>query len=173
MDVLKDALTDSGLAPEGLEVELTESAAMVDFDHTRRMFASLADLGVSVAIDDFGTGYASMSYLLRLPFSKVKIDREFVSHVDTRRGEQAICSAVIALGHGLGLRVLAEGVERREELQYLAERGCDQFQGYYFSQPVSAWAIQETLSDIEMRIAAGADGIMELLPQEAQFARAG
>jgi EAL domain-containing protein (putative c-di-GMP-specific phosphodiesterase class I)/GGDEF domain-containing protein len=153
-DKLAEQLSDLKVSPDRLEIELTESAAMADYDHTRRTFGKLADLGVSIAIDDFGTGYASMSYLRKLPFNKLKIDREFISHVDTEAGSQAICNAMIELSRGLKLKVLAEGTERAEEVRYLAERGCDLFQGYFFAKPVFAASMCETLADAEM-IAAG------------------
>ncbi|GHA25861.1 GGDEF-domain containing protein [Devosia pacifica] len=149
-DMLAEAIEAEKIAPDQLEIELTESAAMVDHDYTRRTFGRLKDLGLSIAIDDFGTGYASMSYLRKLPFDKLKIDREFVSNVDTQPDAQAICSAMIALGNGLGLHLLAEGAERIEEVDYLASRGCNLFQGYYYSRPVPAGELIETLSDIEL-----------------------
>ena len=151
LDTLRGTIEEVGISPEALEIELTESAALVDYEHTRATFARLRDLGVAVAIDDFGTGYASMSYLRKLPFSKLKIDREFVSHVDSKESEQAICNSMIALGRGLGLTVLAEGVERDEEVRYLTEQGCDLFQGYYFARPTPASEMSEVLADLEMK----------------------
>jgi EAL domain-containing protein (putative c-di-GMP-specific phosphodiesterase class I)/GGDEF domain-containing protein len=127
-----------GLAPSALEIELTESVAAGDFAHTRAFFADLRALGVAVAIDDFGTGYSSLGYLKKLPFDKLKIDREFVTHVDQRPDSQAICQSIIALGRGLGIRVLAEGIERREEYDWLRRHGCTLFQGFYFAQPLEA-----------------------------------
>ena len=168
IDHLAEALEDSRLSADRLEIELTETAAMVDYDHTKRTFTKLTDLGVSIAIDDFGTGYASMSYLRKLPFDKLKIDREFVSFVDTQASNQAICNAMIELAKGLKLRVLAEGTEREEEVRYLAERGCDLFQGYYFSRPVAAEAMAETLADL--RIIAARTEPEEPLPLEARRA---
>ena len=137
-DHVAEAIDAGRIEPSQLEIELTETAVMADHDHTKRVFALLRDLGVSIAIDDFGTGYASMSYLRRLPFDKLKIDREFVTDVHTRRDSQAICKALIALGEGLGLKVLAEGTETDEEVAFLAEAGCDLFQGFYFSKPLSS-----------------------------------
>lgn len=132
------AVQQGGIAPDQLEIELTETAAMVDHGHTQRVFTALRDAGVRIAIDDFGTGYASMSYLRKLPFDKLKIDREFVSDVHRQPQSQAICDALIALGRGLRLQVQAEGAEQREEMDYLAGRGCALFQGFYFSRPVTA-----------------------------------
>ncbi|HEX8485494.1 EAL domain-containing protein [Sphingomonas sp.] len=126
------------LAPTVLEIELTESVAMADGERAARLFERLRALGVRIAIDDFGTGYSSFSSLRQLTFDKIKIDREFVTSVDTRRDSQAICQSILALGRGLGIRVLAEGVERPEELAWLRRHGCDHFQGYWFSPPLPA-----------------------------------
>jgi Amt family ammonium transporter len=95
---------------------------------------------VSIAIDDFGTGYSSLSTLRKLAFDKIKIDREFVTEVDRRKDSQAICLSLVALARGLGIRVLAEGVERPEEYGWLRRHGCNLFQGYYFSAPLEAAA---------------------------------
>lgn len=132
------AIEEFGISPEQLELELTETAAMADQTHTQKVFTQLRDAGVKIAIDDFGTGYSSMSYLRRLPFDKLKIDREFVSGVDHTRHGQAICCAMIELARGLGLVTLAEGTETAREVQFLADRGCSLFQGYFFSKPVSS-----------------------------------
>ncbi|WP_162241850.1 bifunctional diguanylate cyclase/phosphodiesterase [Pseudorhodoferax sp. Leaf267] len=140
--LLKDqvlaAIARCNLSPAQLEIELTETAAMADHAHTHRVFTALRDAGVGISIDDFGTGYASMSYLRKLPFDKLKIDREFVTDVHQTRPSQAICSALIALARGLGLRVLAEGAETASEVNHLAQQGCDLFQGYFFARPVPA-----------------------------------
>ncbi|WP_127144201.1 putative bifunctional diguanylate cyclase/phosphodiesterase [Pelagibacterium montanilacus] len=149
--IVREAMDAARIEPGLIEIELTETAAMADADYTRRTFSRLKDMGISVAIDDFGTGYASMSYLRKLPFDKLKIDREFVTHVDTDTDSQAICEAVIALSKGLGLKILAEGTERREEVDFLTSRGCSLFQGYYFSKPVPASALMESIADIAMR----------------------
>lgn len=141
-----EAASDAGVAPSRLEIELTESVALVDHDHTRRAFGQLRDMGVGISIDDFGTGYASMSTLRKLPFDKLKIDREFVSNVQGSPGSQAICEAMIALGRGLGLRVLAEGTETAEEVAFLTARGCGLFQGFHFSRPVPAEALAGTFA---------------------------
>jgi EAL domain-containing protein (putative c-di-GMP-specific phosphodiesterase class I) len=133
---IDEALRDARIAADQLEIELTETAAMADHEHTRSMFRRLRELGVSIAIDDFGTGFASMSQLRQLPFDKLKIDREFVANVAAMRGSQAICEALISLAGGLGLAVLAEGTETAEEVFYLRSRGCRLYQGYFFSRPV-------------------------------------
>jgi Amt family ammonium transporter len=127
-----------GLPAGALELELTESVAMGDGERAAGLFERVRAMGVRIAIDDFGTGYSSFSSLRRLTFDKIKIDREFVCHVDTRRDSQAICQSILALGRGLGIRVLAEGVERPEELAWLRRHGCRHFQGYWFSPPLPA-----------------------------------
>ena len=124
------------LPASALEIELTESVATSDTEQCRRLFAQFRAMGVKLAVDDFGTGYSGFSSLRALAFDKIKIDREFVTDVDTRRDSQAICQSIVALGRGLGIRVLAEGVERPEELEWLRRHGCQHFQGYYFSAPL-------------------------------------
>jgi predicted signal transduction protein with EAL and GGDEF domain len=145
--VILRTLERHGLAPVSLELELTETAAMADVDRTRRMFGELRDLGVSVAIDDFGAGYSSLSSLQNLPFSKLKIDREFVSRVDERREGRAICTALIELALGLDIEVLAEGAETLAEVTTLHALGCSLFQGFYFARPMPAADFVRTLKD--------------------------
>jgi EAL domain-containing protein (putative c-di-GMP-specific phosphodiesterase class I) len=143
-----ESLTAAGASPSQLEIELTETVATVDEDHTRSTFGALHDLGVTIAIDDFGSGYASMSQLRRLPFDKLKIDREFVTKVQERRDSQAICDAIITLGKGLGLRVLAEGAETEPEIRFLNDLGCNLFQGYYFARPMPPEDLIPSLSGL-------------------------
>jgi EAL domain-containing protein (putative c-di-GMP-specific phosphodiesterase class I) len=125
------------LDPARLEFELTETAAMADAERTRQVFAELRAMGVTLAIDDFGSGYSSLSYLKNLPFDKLKIDREFVTAIEAHADSRAICTALLELGRGLGLRVLAEGVETEQEVETLRGLGCDLFQGYFFSKPLA------------------------------------
>jgi EAL domain-containing protein (putative c-di-GMP-specific phosphodiesterase class I) len=120
---------------------------MEDAERTRRMFGELRELGISVAIDDFGAGYSSLSYLKNLPFSKLKIDREFVTKVDERRDGRAICTALIELALGLDIAVLAEGAETLEEVQTLHRLGCSLFQGFYFSRPLAGPDFIATVKD--------------------------
>ena len=134
---IERTLQRHGVAPEALELELTETAAMADAARSQELFARLRASGVSLSIDDFGAGWSSLSYLRRLPFDKLKIDREFVTAVDRRRDSRAICKALIELGRGLGLTVLAEGVETADEVRTLRELGCSVFQGYFISHPLS------------------------------------
>lgn len=138
--LVERTLNRHALPPAALEIELTEGVAMVDCDRAARLFSDVRALGVSIAIDDFGTGYSSLSTLRKLAFDKIKIDREFVTEVDRRKDSQAICLSLVALARGLGIRVLAEGVERPEEYGWLRRHGCNFFQGYYFSPPLEAAA---------------------------------
>ena len=146
-----DAIKSAGIRPDQLEIDVTETIAMVDHAHTRSTFGALRDMGVRVAIDDFGNGHANFHTLSKLPISTVKIDRAFVSDVHQARGSQAICAALLALGAGLDLGVVAEGTEKAEEVAYLAQRGCSLFQGYYFARPVPAQVLSATFENLRMR----------------------
>jgi predicted signal transduction protein with EAL and GGDEF domain len=145
--VIVRTLERHGLEAGSLELELTETAAMEDSSRTRELFEQLRSLGVGVAIDDFGIGYSSLSYLKNLPFSKLKIDREFVSSVDTRQDSRAICSALVELCRGLDITVLAEGVECGGEVEALRTLGCSMFQGFFFSKPVPGPEFLRTVRD--------------------------
>lgn len=136
--IVERTLHRHDLPPGLLELELTETVAAVDSSAAKTLFEKLRALGVSISIDDFGAGYSSLSYLKKLKFDKLKIDREFITHVDRQADSQAICQSIIALGRGLGIAVLAEGIERREEYAWLRRHGCDLFQGFYFSHPLEA-----------------------------------
>ena len=135
-------LNRHGLDGSAIELELTETAAMADINYSRQIFGGLRDMGVRLAIDDFGSGYSSMSYLQNLPFDKLKIDRAFVTDVHVRPESRAICAAIVALGKGLNLDVLCEGVETREEVTVLHQLGCRFFQGYLFAKPMPADAFR-------------------------------
>jgi diguanylate cyclase (GGDEF)-like protein/PAS domain S-box-containing protein len=132
------ALRDTGLPPELLEIELTESLVMTDVERAIAVLRSLKTLGVHIAIDDFGTGYSSLSYLKRFPIDVLKIDQSFVRDITTDADDAAIVSSIISLAHSLRIEVIAEGVETAEQLAYLREHGCEQVQGFYFSQPLPA-----------------------------------
>ncbi|MBB6124230.1 EAL domain-containing protein [Sphingobium subterraneum] len=134
--IVRRTLDHHGLLAKQLELELTETVAAGDSSKAKTLFDSLHALGVSISIDDFGAGYSSLSYLKKLHFDKLKIDREFVSMVDSDPDSQAICQSIIALARGLGIAVLAEGVEREEEYHWLRRHGCTLFQGYYFARPM-------------------------------------
>ena len=153
------AVEEAGVAPGRIEVELTETAAMADHERSRAVLSALRELGVGCAIDDFGTGYASLSYLRTLPFTKLKIDREFVAGIHERPASQAICGALIELARGLGLGVLAEGTESAAEVAHLRGRGCELFQGYHFSRPVPADAFEAAAAAIARGLAAPAQRV--------------
>jgi PAS domain S-box-containing protein/diguanylate cyclase (GGDEF)-like protein len=131
-------LDECGIEPGLLELELTESASMAEADKSVALLAQLKGMGIRLAIDDFGTGFSNLNYLKRFPVDKLKLDRSFIADLLDSTDDQAISRAVIAMAHGLRLTVVAEGVETAGQLALLAEHGCDQMQGYYFSRPVPA-----------------------------------
>ena len=133
-----EMLTQVGLPPESLELEITESMIMKDLDKMNLNFDVFNDAGVSLSLDDFGTGYSSLSYLKQLPIGHLKIDKSFVCDISNNVDDQAITSAIISMGHNLGITVIAEGVETDAQLNKLKELDCDEVQGYYFSHPVTS-----------------------------------
>jgi len=136
VDVVCAALTGARLEPHYLELELTESAVMDDPERSIDILRRLSELGVRISVDDFGTGYSSLSYLRRLPLDKLKIDSAFIREVATSRDDAAIVRAIVSLAHNLHLKVIAEGVETPDQLTFLRDLGCDQYQGYHYSAPV-------------------------------------
>jgi diguanylate cyclase (GGDEF)-like protein/PAS domain S-box-containing protein len=140
-----EALEESGLEARYLELELTESMIMEDVQQAVETMHRLEQLGVHLAIDDFGTGYSSLSALKRFPVDRLKIDRSFVKDLPADTDDAAIARAVISLAHSLQLRVIAEGVETREQIDFLRAAGCDEIQGYYLSRPIDARALQAIL----------------------------
>ncbi|HSP32914.1 MAG TPA: bifunctional diguanylate cyclase/phosphodiesterase, partial [Thermoanaerobaculia bacterium] len=151
VSVIYEALDRSGFDPHSLEIEITESTAMQNPDLTADILLDLKNLGISIAIDDFGTGHSSLNYLKRFPLDAIKIDRSFVQDINRGGSDAAIVSAVIAMAKALNIRVLAEGVETDEQLNFLKEHGCYEFQGYLFSRPMPA----ESLAEIVHGAAAG------------------
>ena len=135
---VRDALADDPAAGEGLELEITESMVMEDVEHSRQSLHALREMGVTIAIDDFGTGFSSLSYLATLPADTLKIDRSFIMGMDAGAQGLALVSAIISMGHSLGLKIVAEGVETPAQCQQLALLGCDEIQGYVLSHPVEA-----------------------------------
>lgn len=146
VETVSEALTESGLGVRWLELELTESLVMKDVETSARMMGLLREIGVSIAVDDFGTGYSSLAYLQRLPIDALKIDRSFVSQMDTGSGGLSLVRAIIALSHGLGIGVVAEGVETLQQSNLLQELGCDSAQGYLFARPVPAGEVEQYLA---------------------------
>jgi EAL domain-containing protein (putative c-di-GMP-specific phosphodiesterase class I) len=138
VDTISKVLQDTGLSPRCLELEMTESLIFQNVEDNVRLLAALGDMGTRIAIDDFGTGYSSLSYLKQLPVDTIKIDSSFIRDIFTDPSDAAIVAAIIAMARRLKLRVIAEGVETREQLAALAELQCDEYQGFYFSRPVSA-----------------------------------
>ncbi len=136
--LVERTLDRHSLPPGALEIELTETIATAEGKQTAQLFAGFRKLGIGIAIDDFGTGYSSLRSLRTLSFDKIKIDREFVTAIHDREDSQAICQSILVLGNGLGIRVLAEGVENAQEFAWLRTQGCRHFQGYYFSPPLEA-----------------------------------
>lgn len=143
------ALSRSGLAPERLELEITESVLLQDSEANLRTLHKLRELGVRTALDDFGTGYSSLSYLQKFPFSKIKIDRSFVAGLPSHEGSEVIVKSVTELGHSLKMGITAEGVETRQQLDALRKKGCGEAQGYFFSKPVPAQDIEGLLARFE------------------------
>ncbi|TXH91310.1 MAG: EAL domain-containing protein [Rhodoferax sp.] len=133
----------TGVDPQQLMLELTESMVMQDVDTTRMSLVALKSLGLSLSLDDFGTGYSSLSYLRRFPIDELKIDRSFISDIHTNEDDAAIASAIVAMAHSLGLAVVAEGVECQEQAGLLASMGCSQVQGYLYARPMPAHAFLE------------------------------
>jgi EAL domain-containing protein (putative c-di-GMP-specific phosphodiesterase class I) len=130
-------LKPTGMDLARLTVEITESTAMTDPDRTQTILEDMHGRGLHLAIDDFGTGYSSLARLKHMPFDVLKIDRSFIRDVDTDRDAASMVSAMIALAENLGMIALAEGIETEAEWMWLADRGCAQGQGYYFSRPVA------------------------------------
>ena len=145
-DSVREALAASGIAPELLELEITESFMMQDREQSIRALAELRALGVRLSIDDFGTGYSSLAYLQQLRVHKLKIDISFVRDMTRNSGNASIVRAIIAMGHSLGLKVIAEGVEDTDQARYLRTLGCDEMQGFLVSRAISAEDITAFLS---------------------------
>jgi diguanylate cyclase (GGDEF)-like protein len=142
------ALEESGLGAEYLELELTESLIMQDVELAVATMEELQRLGVRLSIDDFGTGYSSLSALKSFPVARLKIDKSFITNLPNNEHDKAVASAVISLGHKLNLRVIAEGVERDEQIAFLRDNNCDEMQGYHFSKPIPPQEIENLLKSV-------------------------
>ena len=153
VSLVHSILLETGLAPDRLELEITEGVLIEDFDRGLALLRRLKSLGVRISMDDFGSGYSSLSYLQAFPFDKIKIDRAFVMNLGRNPQSAAIVRAVIDLGHGLEMSIVAEGVETQEQLSFLADEGCDAVQGYLLGrpQPIGHYAalVGRSANDVE------------------------
>jgi EAL domain-containing protein (putative c-di-GMP-specific phosphodiesterase class I) len=138
LESLSAILDETGLSPEYLDIEMTETVLMERAYFGTSALKSLRDRGLQVAIDDFGTGYSSLSYLQLSPLDAIKIDRSFVNQIAANPDAAAIVTAIIAMGRSLNLRVIAEGIETAEDLAFVKKSACDEAQGFYIGRPVSA-----------------------------------
>jgi EAL domain-containing protein (putative c-di-GMP-specific phosphodiesterase class I) len=150
VSIVAGILKDTGLKPSLLEIEITESSAMQNVEFTKRLLDELKEMGIKIAIDDFGTGYYSLSYLTRFPIDTVKVDRSFIKEILNDRRTAAIVSGIIALAHRLEFSVIAEGVDKPEQLAWLEQEGCDKVQGFLFSPPIPASLFGERLLRTKM-----------------------
>ena len=147
VETVENALRDSRLDPQRLEIEITESALLGNEPQIVETMAGLRAMGVRLALDDFGTGCSSLSHLVQFPIDALKIDQSFVKNIGISQEAEAIAAAVLSMGHHLELEVIAEGVETREQEQFLRERGCNRLQGYLFSEPIEADAMKALLAE--------------------------
>jgi diguanylate cyclase (GGDEF)-like protein/PAS domain S-box-containing protein len=148
---ISDILAETGMSPELLELEITETMIMHHVDIAAEKAAAIKTLGVKLAIDDFGTGYSSLSQLKRFPIDTLKIDRAFVRDIPQSEDDTAITKAVVSLGKALGVRIVAEGVETAAQYHFLRDNGCDEIQGFYFSRPCHPDAFADLLKDPHKR----------------------
>jgi diguanylate cyclase (GGDEF)-like protein len=147
LENISNIIAETAFDPHLLSIELTESTIMDDIEKNIDLLKQLKKIGVSISIDDFGVGYSSLNYLKQLPVDKLKIDRSFIKDIPIDQDDMAITSAIIAMGSTLGLKILAEGVESREQLDFLKKLNCDEIQGYYFSRPLEADECTKLLLD--------------------------
>jgi diguanylate cyclase (GGDEF)-like protein/PAS domain S-box-containing protein len=149
-------LSEAGISPDRVQLEITEGAVMKNVDHAISMLRQLGQMGIEIALDDFGTGYSSLTYLKRFPIDAVKIDRSFVRDLEHDASDATIVSTVIAMADNLHLNVIAEGVETEAQLEFLRARGCREYQGYLFSRPVPAdefsKVVRASMDDAEKRV---------------------
>lgn len=146
-EMVRDALKDSGLPPKMLTLEITENTLLDEKTELIQILNNLRGLGVGISLDDFGTGYSSLSYLKRFPVDTLKIDRSFVSELSVEPGDAALCQAIIAMAHNLGIEVVAEGIETPEQFNFLHDIGCNYAQGFFLSMPIRAEEYTELARD--------------------------
>jgi len=144
---VKAALAESRIDPSLIYIEVTEGALMDDVPRNEATLRALKDLGLKLSLDDFGTGYSSLSYLKRFPFDQVKIDQSFVRDIATSHSDILLVKVIVSMAHGLGMKVIAEGVETEAQCEIMRTSICDEIQGYFFSKPISAQAIEELFSE--------------------------
>ena len=161
---VRKALETTGIPPQCVKIELTESIAMNDAPSTEETMSQLRALGVKLSIDDFGTGYSSLSYLRRFPVDTLKIDQSFIAAMETERDNCAIVSTVVALGHNLGLQVVAEGVETLSQFEKLRTISCHAAQGYFFSKPVLSDAVCGVIDAVRGRAKCARESQVASLP---------
>lgn len=137
VDIVSGILTETGLKPEYLEIEVTENVLLSQNEVTETII-KLKELGLQIVLDDFGTGNSSLNYLRKIPIDRLKIDRSFIEHINTDKNDEILIKAIIDMANSLNLEVLAEGVETQNQLQFLQKQHCDEFQGFYFSEPLSS-----------------------------------
>jgi len=145
VDSLCEMLHTFEVMPGEIEIEVTETALMLDLEKAKDSLKRLRAYGVSIALDDFGTGYSSLTYLHTLPFDILKMDREFIKNIKAEDEDSFIYKSVIDLAHNMNLNIVAEGIETKEQRDFLLKNYCDIGQGYYFSKPVSAYEIEKML----------------------------
>ncbi len=145
---------EEGVAPASIELEITESTAMQDALAAETILQRLAKRQFGIAIDDFGTGYSSLAYLRRFPVDTIKIDRSFVKEIPANVNDAVLVSTIIRLGKGLGLRVVAEGVETLAQRHFLAAHGCDMLQGFWYAKPMDAGAMLHFIGAAQARLPA-------------------
>jgi EAL domain-containing protein (putative c-di-GMP-specific phosphodiesterase class I) len=145
IDVLKNLMKESACQPSWIEFEVTEGQIMTNPQEAIRVLSDISALGIELAVDDFGTGYSSLSYLKKLPINKLKIDQSFVRDLPDDEEDSAISSAIIALAKSLKLNVIAEGVETKEQKEFLVENGCENIQGYFYAKPMPADEMEKYL----------------------------
>jgi EAL domain-containing protein (putative c-di-GMP-specific phosphodiesterase class I) len=147
VDMIFNVLEELNFSPADLEVEITEGMLMENFESAIKILEILKNKGISVAIDDFGIGYSSLNYLKRLPINTLKIDMAFIRDLDTDPQSAAIASAIVTLGHNLKLNVVAEGIEKKSQLEYLRKIECDEAQGYFYSKPLTSDEFENFLNN--------------------------
>jgi diguanylate cyclase len=152
---IEAALERAALAPDQLEIEITESMLFADAGRTVRTLHALRALGIEVAVDDFGTGYSNLAWLASLPLNRLKIDRSFVAKMATDPRSEALVGAIISMAHALEMKVTAEGIETAAQAQRLREMGCDEAQGFWFSRPVSLQTLRTLIAPVPYLLTGG------------------